>query len=113
MSWFNKYILLVMLVKFTFVVFSISHLIMKAKGKEDSELDTKFVFWKKRIEFVFIILMSLLLIYLFNPRQNNSNNLNFETKLLLYVFGFIMIITAKWSTFIHENPLFKKFQGVV
>lgn len=111
MSWFSKYINLIFLVKVVFVILAVSHLYMKVRHKD--ETDKKITFWKDRIEFIFIFLMSLLLIYLFNPRASNNNNLDFETKLLLYLFGFILLITAEWSTFIHENPLFKKFQYVV
>ena len=30
-----------------------------------------------------------------------------------FVFGFILLITAKWGKFFKENPFFKKFQEVV
>jgi len=113
MSWYSKYIILVILVKIVFVVLAVSHLIIKVKGKAESETDKKIIFWKERMEFIFIFLMSLLLIYLFNPRSNRYANLDYETRILLYLFGFILLITAEWDTFIHENPLFKKFQGVV
>jgi hypothetical protein len=113
MSWYSKYIILVILVKVVFVVLAVSHLVIKVKGKAESETDKKIIFWKERMEFIFIFLMSLLLIYLFNPRANRYANLDYETRILLYLFGFILLITAKWGAFIHENPLFKKFQGVV
>ena len=113
MSLFNKYVSLTILIKFLFVILAISHLYLKVKGKADSETDKKIEFWKKRVEFIFIILMSLMLIYLFNPRANRYSNLDFETRLLLYLFGFILLITANWGVFIKENPLFKQFQGVV
>jgi hypothetical protein len=57
--------------------------------------------------------MSVLLIYLFNPRTERSVMIDYETKLLLYLFGFILLITADWGVFIHETPLFKKFQKIV
>jgi hypothetical protein len=110
---YDKYILLVIAIKVLFVVFSVSHLIMKIKHEEGTELDEKFLFWKERIEFVFIVLMSLLLIYLFNPRQNHTEYLTFETKFLLYIFGFIMLFTSKWGIFIHESPIFKRFQSIL
>ena len=113
MSWFSKYIILVIIIKVVFVILAVSHLYMKVKGKAETDTDKKIVFWKERMEFIFIFLMSLLLIYLFNPRASRDANLDYETKLLLYLFGFILLITAKWDLFIHENPLFKKFQHVV
>ena len=113
MSYFDKYVMLIILVKVVFVILAVSHLYFNIKGKADSKTDKKIVFWKERIEFVFITLMSLMLIYLFNPRSNRDLELDFETKLLLYLFGFILLITAKWEIFFKESPLFKKFQEAV
>jgi hypothetical protein len=113
MSYFDKYIILIILVKIVFVILAASHLYFIVKGKEDSKTDKKIVHWKERVEFVFITLMSILLIYLFNPRSNRDAKLDFETKLLLYLFGFILLITAKWDIFIKESPIFKKVQSVV
>ncbi len=55
-------------------------------------------------------MMSAMLIYLFNPRADNIKLLNYETKLLLYLFGFVLIITANWNTFFTESPTFKEFK---
>lgn len=113
MDKFSFYISLIIFIKVLFICFAISHLYLKIKGKAHSETDKKILFWKERMEFIFITLMSFLLIYLFNPRANRSANLDYETKILLYLFGFILLITADWSVFIKENPLFKQFQSVV
>ena len=113
MSYFRKYVTLIVLIKVIFVILAASHLYFTFKGKEDSEKDKKVVYWKERVEFVFITFMSIMLIYLFNPRENRETLLDFETKLLLYLFGFILLITAKWGKFFKENPFFKKFQEVV
>ena len=113
MDYFSKYVILIILVKVLFVILAVSHLYFKVKGKAGSETDQKIVYWKERVEFVFIFLMSLMLIYLFNPRSTRDLKLDFETKLLLYLFGFILLITAKWNIFIEESPIFKKVQEVV
>jgi len=57
--------------------------------------------------------MALLLLYLFNPMQGKSVMISGETKLLLYLFGFVLLITAKWNTFIEEAKWFKKIQATV
>jgi hypothetical protein len=54
-----------------------------------------------------------LLTYLFNPRQNRNNMINGETKLLLYLFGFVLLITANWSTFIGESIWVERAQDIV
>jgi len=113
MSYFDNYVIFIILVKVVFIILAVSHLYFNIKGKTDSKIDKKIVHWKERVEFVFITLMSLMLIYLFNPRSNRDLKLDFETKLLLYLFGFILLITAKWEIFIKESPVFKKIQAVV
>ena len=113
MSYFSNYVILIIVVKVVFIILAVSHLFLKIKGKADSETDKKIVYWKERVEFVFIFLMSLMLIYLFNPRSNRDAKLDFETKILLYLFGFILLITAKWGIFFKESHFFKNAQKIV
>jgi L-asparagine transporter-like permease len=113
MPFYTAYITFIILVKILFIIFAISHLYFRAKGNEGSDLDKKVVFWKDRMEFVFIFLMSMLLIYLFNPRKDRPILIDKETKILLYLFGFILLITAKWSQFIEESSWFKKLQEIL
>ncbi len=113
MSYFSKYVILIILIKVIFIILAISHLFLSFKGKSDSKTDKKVLYWKERVEFVFITLMSLMLIFLFSPRANRDAHLDYETKLLLYLFGFILLITAKWGIFFKESQLFKKFQELV
>ena len=114
MNLFDFYIILIFAVKIIFIGLAVYHLSLKMKGKTDTQKDKNIVFWKERMEFIFIFLMSLLLIYLFNPRSTSKNVvINGETKLLLFLFGFVLLITANWDTFIKESPWFKKFQSIV
>lgn len=110
MRYFDIYIYIIFAVKVCFILMAITHVYLKATGKTESELNKTIFYWKERIEFIFILLMSILLIFLFNPRKQNQELINKETKLLLYLFGFVLLITANWSIFITEAPWFKKFQ---
>jgi len=92
---------------------AIATIYLKFKHRENTEIYKTFFYWKGRVEFVFIILMALLLMYLFNPRQNRLFMINRETKMLLYLFGVVLIITADWSYFIHESKWFQRAQEVV
>lgn len=113
MDYFSKYVTLAFLFKIIFAILAVLHLYFKFKGKAGSEKDKKIVYWKERVEFVFIFLMSLMLIYLFYPRSTKPIIIDFETKLLLFIFGIIILIGAKWDIFIEESPTFKKVQEVV
>ena len=110
---YHIYIIFIILVKIGFIVLALTHLYLKHHGKTNSEKDKNVLFWKDRFEFVFIILMACLLIYLFNPRKDRSFMINYETKLLLFLFGFILLITANWNTFIEESEIFKDIKSSV
>lgn len=113
MDKYVMYIYLIFAVKICFILMAASHAYMRLTGKSDSDLDKKLVYWKERFEFVFILLMSILLIYLFNPRKDRATMIDGETKILLYLFGFVLLITAKWGEFFHEAKWFKYIQQSV
>jgi len=110
---YDIYIILIVLVKIGFIGLAVTHLYFKHHGKINSEKDKEVLFWKERFEFVFIILMACLLIYLFNPRNERNFMINYETKLLLFLFGFILLITANWQIFIEESEIFKDIKTSV
>ena len=92
---------------------AIAHIYLTFKGKNTSQTDKKVLYWKERFEFIFIITMSILLIYLFNPRTDRSILIDRETKILLYLFGVVLLITADWNTFVKESNWFKKLQNIL
>lgn len=112
MTYFHTYVYLIIVVKLLFALLAITHIYLKAKGDIEVELDKKIVYWKERIEFIFEILMAFLLIYLFNPRYDHKLLIDQHIKILLYLFGFILLITAKWSNFFKESIYFKDMQQV-
>ena len=78
----------------------------------DSDLDKQVIYYKERTDFIFIALMAALLIFLFNP-ISVDRAISKETKLLLYLFGLMLLINAKWGIFVEETKYFKRFQSVV
>ena len=113
MNYFSAYIYSIIGIKVIFILLAITHIYLKLKGEKGSELDKNIEYWKERIEFVFIFLMALLLIYIFNPKIPHTNLLNFEVKLLIYLFGFILLITAEWKLFFYESEWFKYLQQAI
>ncbi len=113
MNKFNLFIFLIIMMKILFIFLSIITIHFKNKKPENKNLIFQLDYWKMRVEFVFVIMMSILLIYLFNPRANNLYLITNETKLLLYLFGFLLIITAKWSDFFKESSWFLTLQKVI
>jgi hypothetical protein len=108
MNSYDYYIYLIFSVKIIFILLTISYIYFKIKGNTD--LDKNILYWKERVEFIFVCLMSILLIYIFNPRLNKEFIINSETRLLLYLFGFILLITAQWDIFIEESKWFEYLQ---
>jgi hypothetical protein len=114
MNKFTAYIYLIFFTKIIFILMSLIHIFLKLKGKENSELDKKFVYVKERVEFIFVFLMAFLLIYLFNPFTSiKTVEVNGKPKILLYLFGIVLLITADWNTFIYESQWFKSIQQII
>ena len=113
MDQYHIYIIFIIMIKVGFILLAVSHLYLKSKGEEHSELDETILYWKERVEFIFVIGMAILLIYLFNPRRKIPVTIDNETKVLLTLFGFILIITAKWSLFFTEPSIINKFQKTI
>jgi hypothetical protein len=106
MDYLNTYVYLIIVVKVLFILFAVIHLYLNAKGKGNTSLNKTIEYWKDRLEFVFILLMAFLLIYLFYPRRIKPIPITNEMKILLYLFGFILLITANWGMFIKESKWF-------
>lgn len=113
MKLFDSYVILVFIVKIVFILLAITKLVLHVKKSKDKKLIAAVDFWKERMEFVFIALMSVLLIYVFYPRANHITLLDTESKLLFYLFGFILLLSAKWELFIHNSVIVKHLQTVI
>ena len=107
------YINFIIFIKICFIISVITHIYLKNTKKEGSELDVKALYWREKLEFIFKALMAGLIIYLFNPKYTRENLIDYETKVLLYLFGFILLITAEWSAFFKESAWFKKLQAIL
>lgn len=67
-------------------------------------------YWKDKSEFIFKICMAILLLISFHPlRTATQTVLTKETKLLIYLFGFIIIVTSEWKKFFADISFFDKY----
>ena len=103
MKVFDCLIYFTFFIKIIFIGSAISIKYLEHKNKNANIQNL--VFWKERSEFIFKACLSLILILLFNPRRKTPLIINTETKLLLYLYGFIVILQANWGQFIKESPL--------
>jgi uncharacterized membrane protein len=104
----DLFILFIVLIKIVFVLSAIGHLVLSHSSNINlqEKADPKLTYWKERTEFIFIVSMSILLIYHFKP--GNNKPISEETALLFFLFGIILVLTAKWSLFIKEAPWYKR-----
>ena len=98
------YILFILVLKIIFLLLLITHLYLKNKSKWN-EVDEKILYWKERVEFLFITCMAMLMLYIFNPRSGNTILITNEIKIMLFAFALLILITENWEKFFNENKL--------
>jgi len=111
---YNSFVLFIFAIKILFILLSVTDLYFKYKHPENP-LILIIQFWRQRIEFIFVVCMALLLIYIFNPYSNTIYKLmkEKETKVLLFLFGIILLVTAHWKIFFQESPTLKYIQTIL
>jgi uncharacterized protein YhhL (DUF1145 family) len=83
MNFYDVFLICLLIVKLIFVFAVIKNRIAPSeKTKKIVDITHK----------IFTGLMACLLIYLFNPRKSNSDALDKETKLFLFVFGILTLV---------------------
>jgi hypothetical protein len=116
------FVLFIVIIKIIFILTAIgnvifTHIVKKNAATATSAADkaaaatraANLAYWKERTEFIFIICMAVLLIYYFKP--GTTRQLNSETSLLFFLFGWILIITAKWNVFFTQAKWYSSISG--
>jgi hypothetical protein len=107
MSYFDDYLTIIFIVKIIFIILAMYGLYIKLHKHSDIKLLNTIKYWKGRTEFIFITLMSVLFMYLFIPIDHHIVMIDSELKLLLFLFGFTLLLTENWYNFIHNSIFFK------
>lgn len=93
---YEVFLMVIVVIKILFVFFFLLSKILEVvykKNKNIINLLNKVLTYESYFEDIFNILMGFLLIHLFNPRKPLKIELfNYETKLLLFLFGILMIL---------------------
>jgi hypothetical protein len=106
----DYYVVFLIIIKCIFVASALGHLVLSHTNTSFDKYDTALLYWKERTEFIFIVSMALLLIYYFHP-SIKSDPMSHETKLLFFLFGWVLLITANWKIFVTEAPWFEEISG--
>jgi len=110
----HSFVLFIFIVKILFVLFAIIHFYLMHTGKNmNSEFAQSIVYWKERLEFIFMISMAILTVYIFRPFNSSPITIGTEARFLFFVFGIIVFITAHWSIFIQKAKWFSILQYVL
>jgi len=111
MSLFKLFVYFLVLIKTLFILAVIYELYLKKKDGSKEIIDT-LIYWKERFEFIFIVGVSIILIIFFTPLKSKIPLIDFETKILFFFLGWILLITAKWSNFFEESKNFRDLQEI-
>jgi predicted MFS family arabinose efflux permease len=104
---FSCFVYFIILVKCLFLFFVVWNFYLKKKhgngggnGSAETKLEKRISYCKNLTENLFMVLVSVLLIYLFNPYHENKYLLDDKyVKTLLFIYGILMLITFDWSVF--------------
>jgi hypothetical protein len=124
----KHFVLIIILIKIVYSVAYFSHIVLdnmhlftnndSIDSKSDyidstlkSDLDVNILHWKEVSEFLFIVCMSLLLIYHFFPDHNMIHNykpiiVDKESKVLFLLLGFILLFSANWTILFDKDSDF-------
>jgi hypothetical protein len=98
LSYFNNmgkdpyisFLFIIVVVKLIFIVASVIILILKKIDPQNKVIE-KLSIVQDKTHNSFTFLVSALIIYLFNPRKSRESRLDNETKIILFLFGWINI----------------------
>ena len=110
----HSFVLFVFIIKILFVILAAIHFYLMHSSKNiNSEFAQNVVYWKERLEFIFIISMAFLTVYIFRPYNSAPIVIGNEARFLFFVFGIIIFITAHWGLFIQKARWFSILQYVL
>uniref|UniRef100_A0A6C0EEL4 Uncharacterized protein n=1 Tax=viral metagenome TaxID=1070528 RepID=A0A6C0EEL4_9ZZZZ len=105
-TFFYYFIYFIILMKGLFLFFAMWNFYLKKKNGRGGDsgnktkLEKRISYYKNLTENIFIVLVSILLIYLFNPYHDNKYLDDKYVKVLFFIYGFLMLITFDWSEFV-------------
>lgn len=60
-------------------------------------INDKINYWKVKFEWLFNILMALILIHIFYPRKNDLQKLTGEVKKLIFLYAILSVFSLLWT----------------
>jgi hypothetical protein len=117
---FDNYVSFIIFIKILFILFAIITFLLKTKIKYSKNNDKKIIsiynnlsLCKETLELFFIISTALVCIIVFCPFYKDQVIIDKHTRLLLFLYGIIIIITADWSVLTKLPTWFTDVQKIV
>ena len=102
-SYYDYFIYIILFVKLIYFICLFSLIYMKYIKKD---MDDKYIliidFMKNRFEFIFLMLIAILLIIIFNPFIKKTVKINNITKTLIFLYAIIIILNFIWIRFMNN-----------
>lgn len=86
-----SFLFVIVVIKLIFIIASVILVILSKIDPSNIHID-KLNKVEDKTHTLFTLLVSILLIYLFNPRKNRETRLDKETKFIIYLYGWITIL---------------------
>ena len=86
----------IIIIKILFIVFEIIY-IFQLKNKVENDY---ILYWKLKFEWIFNILMALVLIHIFYPHKNDLQKLTKEIRNLIFVYAILSLFSLLWANFL-------------
>jgi hypothetical protein len=117
---FDNYVSFIIFIKILFILFAVMTFILKTKIKYSKNNDKKIIsiynnlsLCKETLELFFIISTAIVCIIVFCPFYKDQVIIDKHTRLLLFLYGIIIIITADWSVLTKLPSWFTDVQKIV
>jgi hypothetical protein len=108
---YDNYVSFIIFIKILFIFCAVVTFLLKTKIKYSNNTDKKIITFynnlsvcKEMLEFLFIISTALICIIVFYPFYKEQVMIDKPTRLLLFLYGFIILITANWSVLTTTLP---------
>jgi len=100
---YDNYVLFIIFIKILFILFALVTFLMKIKIKYSNNnnkiinMYNSLSVCKETLELLFIVSTALICIIVFYPFYKETVIIDKPTRTLLFLYGFIILITAKWN----------------
>jgi len=108
----NNLVTIIYMSKLTFIILGILLLHLKNAGPKYKFLKNTIHHYKNIVEFIGLLLFSILLVDLFNPLKKGIY-ISGDIQYMMFLSGIIIFITLNWRRFFDESRLLQQAQRIV